>query len=142
MAKILRKPLIIHTREAGQEALDILQQEGAEEVGGIIHCFTEDWAFAERALDLNFYVSFSGIVTFKNALAIKEVAQKIPGDRYLIETDSPYLAPMPFRGKPNYPTYLPYVAQHIAELRDTTVEAVAKQSSDNFFSLFAAHLPA
>ena len=142
VAKIVQKPLIIHTREAGQEALDILQQAGADQVGGIIHCFTEDWAFAERALDLNFYVSFSGIVTFKNALAIKEVAQKISGDRFLIETDSPYLAPMPFRGKPNYPTYLPYVAKHIAELRNTTVDEIAKLSTANFFSLFAGQFPA
>jgi TatD DNase family protein len=140
VAKILRKPLIVHTREAGQEALDILRAEGADQVGGIIHCFTEDWAFAEKALDLNFYVSFSGIVTFKNAVAIQEVAKKIPGDRFLIETDSPYLAPMPFRGKPNYPTYLPYVAQKIAELRGTTVEEIAKLSSANFFNLFAAQL--
>ncbi len=142
VAKILQKPLIIHTREAGQETLDILRQEGADQVGGIIHCFTEDWAYAEKALDLNFYVSFSGIVTFKNAIAIKEVAQKIPGNRFLIETDSPYLAPMPFRGKPNYPTYLPYVAKHIAELRNTTVEEIAKLSSANFFSLFAAQFKA
>jgi TatD DNase family protein len=106
-------------------------------VGGIIHCFTEDWAYAEKALDLNFYISFSGIVTFKNALAIKEVAQKVPAERFLIETDSPYLAPVPYRGKPNYPTYVRHVAEHIAELRKTSVEAIAEQSSSNFKNLFA-----
>jgi TatD DNase family protein len=136
VAKTLHKPLIIHTREAGQDALKVLQQEGAAQVGGIIHCFTEDWDFAEKALDLNFYISFSGIVTFKNALAIKEVAQKIPADRFLIETDSPYLAPAPFRGKPNYPTYVRYVAEQIAELRGISVKEVASLSRDNFFRLF------
>ena len=140
VAKILNKPLIIHTRDAGHDSLDVLKQEDADQVGGIIHCFTEDWAYAEKALDLNFYISFSGIVTFKNALAIKEVAQKAPADRFLIETDSPYLAPMPFRGKPNYPTYVGYVAEHIAELRGITVDEAAKLSSDNFFRLFAGSL--
>lgn len=140
VAKILNKPLIIHTREAGHDSLDVLKQEGADQVGGIIHCFTEDWAYAEKALDLNFYISFSGIVTFKNALAIKEVAQRVPADRFLIETDSPYLAPAPFRGKPNYPTYVRYVAEHIAELRGTTVEEIARISSENFYRLFAANL--
>lgn len=140
VAKALNKPLVIHTREAGHDSLEVLKQEGADSVGGIIHCFTEDWAYAEKALDLNFYISFSGIVTFKNALAIKEVAQKVPADRFLIETDSPYLAPAPFRGKPNYPTYVRYVAEHIAELRNTTVEEVAKLSSDNFYRLFAGSL--
>jgi TatD DNase family protein len=137
VAKRLNKPLIIHTRDAGHESLDILKQEGAEQVGGIIHCFTEDWAYAEKALELNFYISFSGIVTFKNALAIKEVAQKVPADRFLIETDSPYLAPVPFRGKPNYPTYVRYVAEHIAELRGVSVDEVARLSTENFFRLFA-----
>jgi len=132
----VNKPIIIHTREAGHDSLDVLADEGAEQVGGIIHCFTEDWAYAEKALDLGFYISFSGIVTFKNAQAIKEVAKKVPADRFLIETDSPYLAPVPFRGKPNYPTYVPYVAEHIAELRETTVEDIAKTSSDNFNKLF------
>ena len=137
VAKNLKKPLIIHTREAGHDSLDVLRAAGADQVGGIIHCFTEDWAYAEKALDLNFYISFSGIVTFKNALAIKEVAQKVPAERFLIETDSPYLAPVPYRGKPNYPTYVRHVAEHIAELRNTTVEAIAEQSSSNFKTLFA-----
>jgi len=136
VAKTLNKPLIIHTREAGHDSLDILREHGADQVGGIIHCFTEDWAYAEKALALNFYISFSGIVTFKNALAIKEVAQKVPADRLLIETDSPYLAPIPHRGKPNYPTYVRHVAEHIAELRQTSVEAIAELSRNNFYRLF------
>ncbi len=135
-AKTVNKPLIIHTREAGQDSLDILEAENAQQVGGIIHCFTEDWDYAKRALDLGFYISFSGIVTFKNAVQIQEVAQKIPADRYLIETDSPYLAPTPFRGKPNYPTYVRYVAEKIAELRGEAVETVAAQSTANFKQLF------
>jgi len=135
-AKAVNKPLIIHTREAGHDSLDVLADEGADQVGGIIHCFTEDWAYAEKALELGFYISFSGIVTFKNALAIKEVAKKVPADRFLIETDSPYLSPVPFRGKPNYPTYVRYVAEHLAELRETTVEEIAKLSTDNFNTLF------
>jgi TatD DNase family protein len=136
VAKTLGKPLIIHTREAGHDALELLREHGADQVGGVIHCFTEDWAYAEKALDLNFYISFSGIVTFKNALAIKDAAQKVPADRFLIETDSPYLAPAPYRGKPNYPTYVRYVAEHIAELRDSSVEEIAQLSSNNFHRLF------
>ena len=135
-AKILNKPLIIHTRSAGQDALDLLEQEGADSVGGVIHCFTEDWAFAERAIALNFYISFSGIVTFNNAQAIKDAAKQVPANRFLIETDAPYLAPVPFRGKPNYPQYVRYVAEFLAELRCTRVETIARQSRDNFFQLF------
>lgn len=135
-AKILDKPLIIHTREAGHDALDMLREQGGDQVGGIIHCFTEDWAYAEKALELGFYISFSGIVTFKNAQAIKDVAQRVPADRFLIETDSPYLAPVPYRGKPNYPTYVRHVAEHIAELRGCSVEEIARLSSDNFYRLF------
>lgn len=136
-AKVLNKPLIIHTREAGQDALKVLADHGANAVGGIIHCFTEDWDYAARALDLNFYISFSGIVTFKNAEAIKDVARRIPLDRLLIETDSPYLAPIPYRGKPNYPQYVRHVAEHIAELRGMAVAEVARVSSANFYRLFA-----
>jgi TatD DNase family protein len=135
-AKILKKPLIIHTREAKADTLRILQEENASEVGGIIHCFTEDWEFAQGALDLGFYISFSGIVTFNNAKEIKEVAKKVPADRFLIETDSPYLSPVPKRGKPNYPLYVRYVAEHIAELRDTSFTNIAKQSTENFRTLF------
>ncbi|MEY3760946.1 MAG: hypothetical protein RIR39_2437 [Pseudomonadota bacterium] len=135
-AKALKKPLIIHTREAKKDTLRILKEEGAGEVGGIIHCFTEDWEFAQQAMDLNFYISFSGIVTFNNATVIKEVAKKIPADRFLIETDSPYLAPVPFRGRPNYPTYVRYVAEQIAELRGISVNKIADLSTQNFYDLF------
>ncbi|MDD5271548.1 MAG: TatD family hydrolase [Methylovulum sp.] len=135
-AKALKKPLIIHTREAGADTLKILAAEGADSVGGIIHCFTEDWEFAQKAMALNFYISFSGIVTFNNATAIKEVAKKVPADRFLIETDSPYLAPVPFRGKTNYPLYVRHVAEHIADLRGTTLEEIARLSTRNFYTLF------
>lgn len=137
VAKLTNKPIIIHTREAGQDALDILEEMKADEVGGIIHCFSEDWAFAKRALDINFYISFSGIVTYKTATNVQEVAQKVPADRYLIETDCPYLAPVPHRGKQNYPMYVRHVAEYIAKFRATTVDNIAKQSSDNFRKLFS-----
>ena len=135
-AKITKKPLIIHTREAREDTIRILKEEGADSIGGIIHCFTEDWAFAQQAMALNFYISISGIVTFNNATTIKEVAQKVPAERFLIETDSPYLAPVPFRGKPNYPTYVRQVAECVAQLRETTVEHIAELSSQNFRTLF------
>jgi TatD DNase family protein len=135
-AKKLKKPLIIHTREAKEDTLRILKEENAEEIGGVIHCFTEDWEFAKKAMDLNFYISFSGIITFNNAVTIKEVAKKIPADKFLIETDSPYLAPVPFRGRPNYPTYVRYVAEQIAELRGTSITKIADLSSSNFYQLF------
>ncbi|MCX7086563.1 MAG: TatD family hydrolase [Methylococcales bacterium] len=131
-----QKPLIIHTREAKLDTLRILKEEGAEAVGGVIHCFTEDWDFAQSAMDLNFYISFSGIVTFNSAKAIQETAQKMPKDLFLIETDSPYLAPVPFRGRPNYPLYVKHVASRIAELRCTSVEEIAHASSANFKRLF------
>ncbi|MEY3785907.1 MAG: hypothetical protein RLZ75_112 [Pseudomonadota bacterium] len=135
-AKKLKKPLIIHTREAKEDTLRILKEENAGEVGGVIHCFTEDWEFAQKAMDLNFYISFSGIVTFKNASAIREVAKKVPVDKFLIETDSPYLAPVPFRGRPNYPTYVRYVADQVAELRGISSAKTAEISSKNFYDLF------
>jgi TatD DNase family protein len=135
-AKTLKKPLIIHTRAAKSDTLRILEEEDASEVGGVIHCFTEDWEFAQKALDLNFYISFSGIVTFNSAKEIQEVAKKVPADRFLIETDSPYLAPVPFRGRPNYPTYVRYVAEQIAQLRGTSVNKIAGQSTENFHVLF------
>jgi TatD DNase family protein len=136
-AKKLKKPLIIHTREAKEDTLRILKEENADEIGGVIHCFTEDWEFAKKAMDLNFYISFSGIITFNNAVAIKEVAKKIPSDKFLIETDSPYLAPTPFRGRPNYPTYVRYVADQIAELRGTSTNKIADLSASNFYQLFS-----
>jgi TatD DNase family protein len=135
-AKALHKPLIIHTREAKYDTLRILKEENAQEVGGIIHCFTEDWDFAQQALALNFYLSFSGIVTFNSAKDIQEVAKKVPVDRFLIETDSPYLAPVPHRGRPNYPIYVRFVAEQLAKLRGVSVEEIAEQSSTNFYRLF------
>ncbi len=135
-AKTLKKPLIVHTRAAKQDTLRILEEEGASETGGVIHCFTEDWEFAKKALDLNFYISFSGIVTFNSAKEIKEAAKKVPADRFLIETDSPYLAPVPFRGRPNYPTYVRYVAEQLAELRGTSINRIADLSTENFYTLF------
>lgn len=113
-----------------------MQEEAAGEAGGVLHCFTEDWEMAKKALDLGFYISFSGIVTFKNAKQVQEVAQKVPDDRFLIETDSPYLAPVPKRGKPNYPNYVKYVAEKMAELRGIPVSKVADISATNYDTLF------
>jgi TatD DNase family protein len=138
-AKALHKPLVIHTRDARDDTLCILKETEAGEVGGVLHCFTEDWETARRALDLNFYISFSGIVTFNSAAQIKDAAKKVPADRYLIETDSPYLAPVPFRGKPNYPLYVKYVAEYIGSLRNTSFAAVAEESACNFYRLFKVH---
>ena len=135
-AKQLIKPLIIHTREARDDTMDILEQENAEQAGGIIHCFTENWETAQRALDIGFYVSLSGIVTFKNAVELQEVAKKLPLDRILIETDAPYLAPVPFRGKTNKPAYVKHVAEFLADLRGETVENIAQATTANFHRLF------
>lgn len=130
------KPLIIHTRAAAEDTLRIMEEEGAASVGGVMHCFTESWEIARRALDLNFYISFSGIVTFKNAAIIKEVAKKVPADRMLIETDSPYLAPVPHRGETNQPAFVRHVAEEIAHLRETTLAEIAAVTTNNFFNLF------
>jgi TatD DNase family protein len=130
------KPLVIHTRSAAADTLAIMREERAGEAGGVMHCFTESWEVARGALDLGFHISFSGIVTFKNAQEIKDVARRVPLDRMLIETDSPYLAPVPFRGKQNEPAYVRYVAEEIARLRDIPVEKVAAATSANFFRLF------
>ncbi len=135
-AKAVGKPLVVHMRDAADDTIRLLAEEGAETAGGVMHCFTETWEVARQALDLGFYISFSGIVTFKNALAIKEVAQKAPLDRILVETDSPYLTPAPFRGKPNEPAYVKYVAEEIGRLREIPPSAVAEATTDNFFSLF------
>jgi len=131
-----KKPLIIHMRDATDDTLRILKEEKADEVGGVMHCFVEDWETAQRALDLNFVISFSGIVTFKNAQALQEVAQKVPQDKMLVETDSPYLAPVPFRGKSNQPAYVVQVAEKVAELRGISIEDVAKITTENYFNLF------
>jgi TatD DNase family protein len=136
-SRATKKPLIIHMREATDDTLRILKEEGADEVGGVMHCFVEDWGVAQRALDLNFDISFSGIVTFNSAKELKEVAKNIPGDRMLVETDSPYLAPMPHRGKPNQPAYVRHVAECVAGLRDTSWQAVAEQTTENYFRRFA-----
>ena len=130
------KPLIIHTREAREDTLSILREEGAEAIGGVLHCFTEDWETAEAAMALGFYISLSGILTFRNAAQIQDVARRMPDDRLLIETDSPYLAPVPLRGKPNYPAYVRHVAEFLAELRGTSSDAVADLTTQNFKQLF------
>jgi len=130
------KPLVIHTRAAAEDTLAIMLAERAGEAGGVMHCFTETWEVAAAALDLGFHISFSGIVTFKNAQTIKEVARRVPLERMLIETDAPYLAPVPFRGKTNQPAYVRYVAEEIARLRGVTVEEIAAATSANFFRLF------
>lgn len=135
-AKECSKPLIIHTRSAAEDTLRIMQEEGAGEAGGVMHCFTETWEVAEAALKLGFYISFSGIVTFKNAKALKEIAQKVPLERLLIETDSPYLAPVPFRGKTNDPSMVKHVAEEIARLRGCDSAQIANQTSSNFYKLF------
>jgi TatD DNase family protein len=135
-AKAVDKPIIVHSREAREDTLKILAKEQASEVGGVLHCFTENWDMAKRAMDLNFYISISGIVTFNSAVELKEIAKQIPLNRLLIETDAPYLAPVPHRGKPNEPAYVRYVAECIAELRGIPFDELAAQTSENFFALF------
>ena len=135
-ARKANKPLIIHTRSAAADTLRIMQEENAHEVGGVMHCFTESWEVAEQAIAMNFYISFSGILTFKNAVTLKEVAKNIPLNRILIETDSPYLAPVPFRGKTNEPAFVRYVAEEIAKLRQISLEEIATATTQNFFDLF------
>ncbi len=138
-SKICKKPVIVHTRNAGDDTLRILKEEGVQESGGIIHCFTESLEFAKQALDLGMYLSFSGIVTFKNAADLREVARYAPLDRILIETDSPYLAPVPHRGKTNEPSFVPHVAKAIATERQLTLEEVGIQTTLNFNTLFGLH---
>jgi TatD DNase family protein len=139
-ARQVAKPLVIHTRSASDDTIAILKEEGedgsAGSAGGVFHCFTETAAVARAALDLGFYISFSGILTFKNAQDIRDVAAFVPMDRLLIETDSPYLAPVPYRGKTNNPSYVPFVAQQIAQLKNTSVEEIAHTTSANFDRLF------
>lgn len=131
------KPLVIHTRNSHADTLRIMHEEDAAQVGGVMHCFTEVQDVADAAMAMNFYISFSGIVTFKNAKDLKEVAKNVPLERMLIETDSPYLAPAPFRGKMNQPGYVKHVAEHIAELRGISLEEIAAATTANFFRLFA-----
>jgi len=137
-AKTVNKPLIIHTRSAANDTMRMLKEEGADTCQGVMHCFAEDWEVAKKALDLGFYISFSGIVTFKSAKNVQEVAQKCPSDRILVETDSPYLAPVPLRGKLNEPANVRHTAQFVADLRGITLEKLAEFTTDNFFSLFPA----
>jgi TatD DNase family protein len=140
-AREVHKPLIIHTRNAAEDILQILAAEGAVEVGGVMHCFVEDWAIAQKAMDLNFYISFSGIVTFRNAREVQEVAKRVPLDRLLVETDSPYLAPVPHRGKDNQPAYVRYVAEYIAGLKGIPLSELTEATTRNFFRLFKHAVP-
>lgn len=137
-ARAIGKPLIIHTRAASADTIRLMREEGAGQAGGVMHCFTESLDVARAAMDLGFYVSFSGIVTFKSARELQEVARAVPLERMLIETDAPYLAPVPFRGKRNEPAFVPNVAVKIAELKAVSVETVAAATKDNFFQLFNA----
>lgn len=136
IAKIVQKPLIIHTRSAREETMHLLETGNAEQCGGVLHCFTEDWAMAKRALDLGFYLSISGIITFRNAEELREVARKVPLDRLLVETDSPYLAPIPYRGKPNQPAYVREVCDYLATLKGISTEEMAQITTQNVQRLF------
>jgi len=136
-AKQTGKPLIIHSREAKQDTIKLLQEENAQDIGGVMHCFAEDWQMAKQAMDLNFYISFSGIVTFKSATTLQDVAKRVPLDRMLVETDSPWLAPVPFRGKTNQPAYVKHVAESIAQLRGDSIDTITNATTENFFRLFS-----
>jgi TatD DNase family protein len=128
--------LIIHTRSASEDTIRILKEEGAHKIGGVMHCFTESHAVAEQAMELGFYISFSGIVTFKSAKDLQETCKQVPLERMLIETDSPYLAPIPYRGKTNEPAWVAQVGEFIAELKGVPVDDLARQTSDNFYQCF------
>ncbi len=136
-AIVANKPLIIHTRSAAEDTIAIMREEKANRVGGVMHCFTESLAVAEQVMEQGFYISFSGIVTFKNAVNLKEVAKAIPLERILVETDTPYLAPIPYRGKMNQPAYVRYVAEEIANLRGISLDEIMQATTDNFFKLFS-----
>jgi TatD DNase family protein len=131
-----RLPVIVHTRSAKEDTLRLIAEHGDQETAGVLHCFTEDWDMARRAVDLNFLISISGIVTFKNAEALRDVVRKLPLDRLMVETDSPYLAPIPYRGKPNEPAYVREVAEYVAELKNISYEELIAATSENFFRLF------
>ena len=135
-ARATRKPLVIHTRSAADDTLAVMREEGAGEAGGVMHCFTESWDVAKAALDLGFHISFSGIVSFRNAVELQDVARRVPLERMLIETDSPYLAPVPYRGKTNWPAYVPHVAAALAQARGESIERVATETTRNFDRLF------
>ncbi len=135
-ARAARKPIIVHSRDAKEDTLRLLDEEGARDVGGVLHCFTGDWDMACRAQDLNFHISFSGIVTFKNAQSLQDIARRLPLERMLIETDAPYLAPVPHRGKSNQPAYVRHVAEFIADLRGVDTREIAAATTRNFYTLF------
>ena len=139
-AKEVAKPIVVHTREAAADTIRILREEDAKSVGGVMHCFTESIEIAEAAMELGFYISFSGIVSFKSASTLREVARGLPAERLLVETDSPYLAPVPKRGKRNEPAFVRYVAEALAELRGVSMEAVARTTTENFRRLFPGTL--
>ncbi len=130
-------PVIVHTRDAREDTLRLMAEHGDSRTGGVLHCFTESWEMAAAAIEQNYFISFSGIVTFRNAEALREVARKVPLERILIETDSPYLAPVPYRGKQNEPRYVPEVARCIAALKGVSIETIARATSDNFYRLFS-----
>lgn len=140
-ARACAKPLIVHTRDAREDTIGVLREEKAGDVGGVLHCFTETWEMARQALDLGFYISFSGIVTFANAADLREVAGKVPLDRILIETDCPYLTPVPHRGSPNEPRFVSHVADCIAQIRGMDAAEFAAVTRDNFFRLFKDAVP-
>ncbi len=135
-ARLSGKPLVVHTRSAREDTLQILVEEGAQEIGGVLHCFTEDWGMAEAAMELGFYISFSGIVTFRNAKALQDVARRVPLERVMLETDAPYLAPVPFRGKPNHPARVRQVAEFVAGLRGLDLPTLALATTANYDDLF------
>jgi len=135
-ARDCAKPLIVHTRDARADTIDILREEGAEDVGGVLHCFTESYEMAQQAMELGFMISFSGIVTFRNARELQEVARRIPRDRLLVETDAPWLSPVPFRGRPNHPARVRQVAEFVADLRGVSLPELAVLTTDNFHRLF------
>ena len=139
-ARSCGKPLIIHTRDAERDTLRIMAEEGADAASGVMHCFTGSVTMAQECLEMNFYISFSGIVTFKKAEELQAVAREIPADRILIETDSPYLTPVPYRGKANQPAYVRFVAEKLAQLRDTPVDRIIEQTTENFYRLFGSAL--
>ncbi len=136
LAVDVNKPLIVHTRDAREDTIALLKAGNADKVGGVLHCFTENWEMAKAAIDLGFYISVSGIVSFRNAGELRTVIRKVPKDRLLVETDAPYLAPVPHRGKENQPAYVRDVAEFVAELRGESFESLAQYTTDNFFNLF------
>lgn len=136
-AREVNKPLIVHTRDAREDTVRILEEERAGEAGGVIHCFTENYEMASRCLDMGFYISFSGIVTFRNAEELRDVVRRVPLERTLVETDSPFLAPVPHRGKPNQPAFVRHVAEQLAELHEISLEELARVTTENFYTLFS-----